>query len=130
MPFPSSPRGVLIRRESIFLEYAGGALGILVDVEEPLHLVNPRFAQDLRIDFAMRSPIVSKAQAPAIEAAKLDGFLGARLAHVVVVCAAFRNMRFRPPTVEDVQADTRMANMLGFHVPRLSRLQQCVSLCP
>ena len=81
--------GFHIRRNILFLEHVVGVLGIRVDVEEPLHLVNPRFAQDLRIDFAKRKPIVSKAQANTIHVAKLDGFLGARLAQRVVVFAAF-----------------------------------------
>ena len=76
-------------REILFLEHEGGVLGLRVDVEEPLHLVNPRFAQDLRIGFAMRTPIVS--------------------------------MRFRPPSVKDVEAETRMAHVLGPHGARLSR---------
>ena len=66
-----------------------------MDAEEPLHLANPRSAQDLPIGFAMRSPIALKAQDPATEEAKLDGFLGARLAHSVVVRAALRITRFR-----------------------------------
>ena len=119
--------GFLIRRKILFLEYVGEVLGIRVDVEEPLHLVNPRFAQNLRSGFAMRSPIVSKAQAPAMEAAKLDGCLGSRLAHVVVICASLRNTRCRTHDAKNVEAEI-FANVRGLHGQRLTPRRLCRAL--
>ena len=52
----------------------------------------------------------------------------ARPANVVVVFAAFR-MRLRPPTAEAVEAETRMANVLGLHGPRPSHLEELREDC-
>ena len=98
-----------------------GVLGIRVSVE-----VNPRCAQDLRIGFATRSPIVSKTQAPASEAEKTEWlFWCARLADVVVLSAV---LRFRPPTAEDVAAEI-FAHVQGLHGPLLSHLEELLEGC-
>ena len=54
---------------------------------------------------------------------------GARLAHAVVVFAAFRIMRFRPRTAEDAETETRKANVLGLHDTRLSHLEEVPEDC-
>ena len=120
MPFPSSLQirgGSTKDVKNLFLEHAGGSWEfVYVSRNHCIFTIH------------VRSPIVSKAQAPSTEPTRLDSFLGTRLAHVVVVFAAFGVMRFRPQTAEDVEAEI-CANVFGLHGPRLSQQEELLEDC-